>query len=310
MALGAGDALRAGKLAPDGEKHLVLPLAERGVCLEQRHVLAQLVHVRHARQHHVHAIDAAHERECPFYGACVRAQLAQRCHVLVVERYKNAAAQRLHHPDAQAAVAQPFHLLARFLELPVHVVQLDLAEFHDVAVGAEEPFEGLEIAMHREAQVLDATGAHLLYEERHGAEAVVIEVLLDVELAHVVHQVVIEVLHATAFQLLGEDDLVLSEIGRIVTRELGRQAIRIAIVAGKGAAHHALRIAPVVAPCGVEVVDAMLHGVVDHLEHSGFVDLVVIAVDDRQAHGAEPERGQLFILEIGIQHGDSSLSTT
>ena len=80
-----------------------------------------------------------------------------------------------------------FDLGASVLELPVHVVKLNLGKFDYIAVRFEEAHERLEVSMRREAQVLDASSANLLDEIRQGAEALVVKVLLDVQFAHVVH---------------------------------------------------------------------------------------------------------------------------
>ena len=205
---------------------------------------------------------------------------------------------------AQAAAAQLLHLAARVLELPVHVVQLDLAELQEIAVRLQEAHERLVVSMHREAQVLDATGAHLLGEERHGAVLLIVQVLLDVQLAHVVQQVEVEVVDSASLELLGEDPLVLSEVRNVVARELVGKVERIARVAGQRPPEDALGVAAVIAPGGVIVVDAVLVGVVDHLEGRCLVDGRVVAIDDRQAHGTEPEGGELEVLEVVVLHGD------
>ena len=81
--------------------------------------------------------------------------------------------------------------------------------------------------MDRESQVLDASGAHLLDEVLDRSVLFAIEVLLDIELAYVVHEVEIEAIYAAALQLLRENLLVLPEVRDVVSGELGGEVIRI-----------------------------------------------------------------------------------
>ena len=67
-------------------------------------------------------------------------------------------------------------------------------------------------------------------------------------------------------------------------------------------AHDQLGVLPMIAPCGVVVVDAVLHGGIHHPERGVPVDPAVVAADHRQAHRAEAQRGELYSLKIPVNH--------
>ena len=148
-----------------------------------------------------------------------------------------------------------------------------------------------------------ADAAGLLLLEQVGDDAVVeIEVLVDIHLAHVVDKIEIEVPRTGLLELLLEDLLDLVHVRQVVTGKLGGEVEGVARMAGERGTHRDLGIAAMIAPRGVEVVDALLQRVVDHLVDRGLVDLGVIAVDNRQAHRAKAERGQLHALKVLVQH--------
>ena len=76
-------------------------------------------------------------------------------------------------------------------------------------------------------------------------------------------------------------------------------------MAGERLADGDLGVAAVIAPGGIVVVDALFHGIVDHLVDRALVDLGVVAAYDRQTHGAHAERRELEPLEILVQHVSS-----
>ena len=61
------------------------------------------------------------------------------------------------------------------------------------------------------------------------------------------------------------------------------------------------------APGGVEVVDAVRKGVVHHGKRRRLVDLRVVSIRHGQAHAAKAEGGELHILKIPVDHGNTSL---
>ena len=147
----------------------------------------------------------------------------------------------------------------------------------------------------------DAPGGLLLEQVGHDAVRGV-QVLVDVHLAHVVDEVEVEVARAGLLELALEDLGHLVHIGQVVAGELGREIVALARVARQRRAHGELGVAAMIAPCRIVVVDALLHGVIDHLVHGILIDPRVVAVHDRQAHGAKAERGELQVLELLVQH--------
>ena len=90
-----------------------------------------------------------------------------------------------------------------------------------------------------------------------------------------------------------EDLFDLAHVGEVVARELGRQIELLAGVFCQRPAHHQLRIAGMVAPGGIVVVDAVGHGAVHHRGGGRFVDFGVVPIHDGQPHGAHPEGGKV-----------------
>ena len=132
----------------------------------------------------------------------------------------------------------------------------------------------------------------------------VVEIGIDVHLAYVVEEVEIEVVHAAPFELRLEDLLRLPHVGKVIPGELACKIKFVARVGGQNAPDARLRFPVVVAPCGVEVVDAVRDGIVEHLRRQPFVHLAVVAVQNRQAHRAEPECRQLFALKLPVDHNN------
>ena len=81
--------------------------------------------------------------------------------------------------------------------------------------------------------------------------------------------------------------------GEVVSGKFSRKKITIAGISGQNVAARSLRRAVVVSPGSIEIVDAAADGIVEHRGGSLFVDLAVIAAEDGQAHGAEPQGGNL-----------------
>ena len=159
-----------------------------------------------------------------------------------------------------------------------------------------------------EAQMANTTGLLLLKKIVHDAKLGV-KVLVDILLAHVVDEVEVKELHPRLLELLLEDLLDLVHIVDVVTGELGRDHELIASVAVKRDTHGNLGLAIVVTPCGVEIVHATIERVVNHLVDGILVDLGIVVIDHRQAHGPKPERGELLALKVLIQHRKASQST-
>ena len=154
----------------------------------------------------------------------------------------------------------------------------------------------------------NAAVLHLLAQVAHRAVLLVVQVCVDIELAHVMHQVEVEVFDLAFAQLLFEDFFDFAHVGQVIARELVGQVERVAWTVGQRTAYHQFGVAAVVAPGSIKVVHAVLEGVVEHFPRSRLVDDVVVSVDDRQAHAAHGHGRELFALEVTIDHAKSILS--
>ena len=114
-----------------------------------------------------------------------------------------------------------------------------------------------------------------------------VEVGVYVHLADVVEKVEVKIVDAALFQLFFKDGFHLVHVGKVVAGELGGQMELPAGIARERFAHHQFGVAVMVAPGSVVVVDAVCHGVVHHGKRRCFVNLRIIPLYNRQAHGAE-----------------------
>ena len=151
----------------------------------------------------------------------------------------------------------------------------------------------------------DAAQTLLLHKVVHDAPSRV-RVGPDGVLIHVVHEVEVKVLHATLFQLFLKNGGGVVGIAELVAGVLGGEVIAFPGIGRQGPAQHHLGHAAVVGVGGVEVVDAVLHGIAHHLRCQVLVDGAVR--QHRQAHGAEAQAGQLQSLKVTIDHGRPPLS--
>ena len=119
-----------------------------------------------------------------------------------------------------------------------------------------------------------------------------VQVGVDVHLADVVKEVEIEVVHLAFFQLLVENFLYLVHVGQVVAGEFGGQVKALPGIIPEQPAHNRLGLPPVVAPSGIIVVDPPGHSRGHHLAGGGFVDVGVLSLHNRQAHGAHPQGGK------------------
>ena len=305
MARGAGHT--GGHGVANGEDGVPLLVGEGLVLVPGRDVLLQLLHVGHAGEHHGDLGHALQEAERPGGNGLVGTQRLELGLVLLGQRGQLSAAKRLHHPHGNAVLSEQGDLLGILLEVPVDVVELQLAELHLLAVLLEEGTQHGQRTMAGEAQVTDAAGPLLLEQVAHGAKAVVGQIVVNVGLGNVMAEVEVEVLDPALLELLLEDLLHLAKIAVGIARELGGQVEAVTRILGERATEHLLGMSAVIAPGGVVVVDALLHGVVDHGSSYRFVDGVVVAIYHGQTHGAKTKAGQLQILKVAINHERSPL---
>ena len=226
-----------------------------------------------------------------------------------VRRQSDAAAQRLHDPHGDAALGEHGDLLLAVLERPVQVVDLQLAELHVVAVGVQEALQHVRRAMAGEAQVADAAVLHLLAQVAHRAVLLVVQVRVDVELAHVVHQVEVEVPDLAFAQLLFEDLCVSCPCwpgrspgtcrpGR--TRRAGGRPAR-----GPPPARSCRRGSP--RRCRSSSRRARRRSRTSRARRARRCRCRRRR-HDRQAHGAHGHGGELLALEVAVDHAESILS--
>ena len=117
-----------------------------------------------------------------------------------------------------------------------------------------------------------------------------VQIGVDIHLADIVEQIEIKIIHAAFFQLLFKDLLDLAHIGKVVARELVRQIERFPGILRQSLAKDNLRLAAVIAPSGIVVVDAVRHRIADHLSGGLFIHFRVVAVQHRQSHTAHAQR--------------------
>ena len=130
-----------------------------------------------------------------------------------------------------------------------------------------------------------------------------VRIRLDGLFVHVMQQVEVKVVHAALFQLLLENGSGIVVAAELVTGVFGGQIEAAAVVVLQHTAHDPLGHAAVIGIGGVEIVDAMLHGIADHVRRGLFVDVRRGAAgNQRQTHGAEAQQGQLFAVKVGIDH--------
>ena len=207
-----------------------------------------------------------------------------------VKGRKLSAADRFHDPDGEAGFLQDAAFLLRVLQLPVHIVQLDLAELHLPAVLPDKLLQSLRPGVAGKAQVPDAA-LLLLPEEVFEPVLFRVAVILHRVFVHVVHQIEIEVFDPAAPQLF------LKYLRRLqlfyaadilVPRELVRQVPALPVIALQRLADGALRFPPVIGVRRVEIVHAARKGKVRHFIQLFLVDGPVR--QHRQAHRPETER--------------------
>ena len=115
-------------------------------------------------------------------------------------------------------------------------------------------------------------------------------------------QVEIEVAYPALFQLLLKDGGGAAPGGGHMAGKLRGQQIALAGIIRQDAAHDALGFALVVGVGGVEVVQAVLHGIVHHFTRFGLVHPAGTVRKQRQAHGAKAQKRQTDIMKHAGHH--------
>ena len=155
----------------------------------------------------------------------------------------------------------------------------------------------------REAQVADTPVFLLLQQIREDVPALVF-VDGDGIFIDVVQQIEIEILHAALFQLPFEHALHVIARRDLVSRELVGQIKALARVLLQNFTDDEFRLAAVIRPGSIKIVDALRNGLQRHggslLRVDGFV------LPQRQPHRAEPELRKLQALKVLIDHSSHS----
>ena len=283
------------------EKEGALLFRERLFLFKRGDVVLDLFEIGHPGEDHLDFGNAEKEAERPGRDAFIGAQGLQKRLIFGRERRQLAAPQRLHDPDGNVPFFQKFHLVFRVLETPVDIVYLQLAEFHVLPVLVQKPPDDGQGAVRGKAEMADAPVFLLLFQVGENAVALV-QIGVDVHLADVVEEVEIEMVRAALFQLRFENLLHFVDVPEIVAGELGGEIKAVPRVCRKNLAHGVFRFAVVIPPGGVEIIDPVPDGIVEHLRRRLFVDLCILPVQNGQTHRAESERGQLYALKISVNH--------
>ncbi len=277
----------------DGEQGAALLFAEGTLRLKGGDVVLELLEVGHPGQGDGHAGDVLQEAEGPCGGGFAGAEGAQPCLVFRGQRSQLSAPHRLHHPHGDVPLLEQLNLGPGVLEGPVHVIELNLAELHVLPVGVQEPLHDRKGAVDGKAQMADSAVLFLFHQVGEDAVLLVVQVGVDVHLAEVVKQVKIKVIHAALLELPFKNLLYLGHIGQIVSGELIREIEAVPGVLGQGLSQRGFRIAGMITPGGVVVIDAVGHGIVHQLLGGGGVNSGVVALQHGQAHSAHAQGGQL-----------------
>ena len=178
---------------------------------------------------------------------------------------------------------EQLHLGFGILECPVQPVQLNLAELHMRPISLQETFHNLTASMCRKSKMMNTSILFLLHQIRKNM-VFLIKVCVYVHLTDIVEQVEVEITDPTFLKLTFKNFLHLIHIRQIIPRELGSKIIILSRVLVQYPSHDNLRIPSVVSPCRVIIIDALFHGICDHLCGLLFINLCVIPIGDRKTH--------------------------
>ncbi len=177
---------------------------------------------------------------------------------------------------------------------------------HVLAEPVQKALDHVYAAVRRKAEMLDAPLVALRGQIGVSVILILVEIGVDVEFADIVKEIEVKIVGAALFELFFKDLLRLAHVGQIIAGELARQIKAVARIGAQQFADDVFGLAVVVAPRGVEIVDAVRDRVVEHLLCRRLVDVGVIPAFDRKPHRPEAECGQLFALEVSVYHISSS----
>ena len=146
------------------------------------------------------------------------------------------------------------------LDIPVHVVELDLAEVP--VPGPENLLERFILIVEGEAKPAEFSLPVALLQKVHHTQ---LQHLFPGAAAETVEKIEIKVVSLKAFHLLGKDVLGLLQALNNTARHFGCQAVALPGITGEQTAHHRLTLSVVVEPGGIIVGHTCLHGPVNEL---------------------------------------------
>ena len=174
-----------------------------------------------------------------------------------------------------------------------------MTELHFLTVPLQKLLQRGQTRVRGEAQMPDPAVLLLFQQIRDDVPP---RVLIDPDgvFVDVVQQIEIKILHAALLQLPFEDIRHIICRRDLMAGELVRQIEALPRIILQNLPDDSLRLAGVIGPGGIEVVDALPDGGVGHGRGQFLVDAFVLA--QRQPHRAEAELRQLQILKRFIDH--------
>ena len=299
-------AVAAGR-AGDGVFHLLgeakqaggLFFAQRLRMVKGGEIVLHLRQIRHAAEDHGHARDLLHPPQRPGCRRRLRPHRAQLRRHAFGQIRQLAAADGLHDPDGDVVPVQQLAFFLRLLQRPVQIVELDLTELHFLPMPLQKLLQRGQTRVRGEAQMPDPAIFLLLQQIRDDVPP---RVLIDPDgvFVDVVQQIEIKILHAALLQLPFEDIRHIICRRDLMAGELVRQIEALPRIVLQDLPDDSLRLAGVIGPGGIEVVDALPDGGVGHGRGQFLVDAFVLV--QRQPHRAEAELRQLQILKRFVDH--------
>ena len=170
------------------------------------------------------------------------------------------------------------------LDIPVHVVELDLAEVP--VPGPENLLERFILIVEGEAKPAEFSLPVALLQKVHYSQ---LQHLFPAAAAEAVEEIKVEVVHLEPLHLLGKDVLGLLQAVDDCAGHLGCQIIALSGILGEDAAQNGFALPIVVEPGGVVVGDPGLHGPVNQLSHLLLIHRSVLL--SGKAHTAVAQQG-------------------
>ena len=223
---------------------------------------------------------------------------------LFAQAREPAAAHGLHHPHRDIALAQKRAFFLALLQRPVHIIELNLAKFHLIAVQIQEFAQIFQTSMAGKAQMPDAPAPLLLHKILDDAPTG-IQIGGQGIFAHVVQQIEIKILHAALLQLPLEYRGRIVRFADLMAGILAGKQERFPRMLFQAAPEDQFRFAIVIGIRGIKVIHAVFQRVVHHLFRLRLVHLAGAIAQKRKPHGPKAEQGNPFPLKIAVSHGNS-----